>query len=50
MVTRYHMCLECSGGIKNAKNLIGCITVDGKTLNTEKGHPTEDGSAGLNRR
>lgn len=29
-----HCCLDISGGIKNAKQLRGCITVDGKTLTT----------------
>ena len=27
-----HCCLDISGGIKNAKSLIGCITVEGRTL------------------
>ncbi len=31
---KYHMCLDVSGGIKNAKMLKGNITVDGKTLDT----------------
>ena len=29
-----HLCLDISGGIRNAKDLRGCITVDGKTLQT----------------
>ena len=29
-----HCCLDISGGIKNAKQLRGSITVDGKTLTT----------------
>ena len=31
-----HCCLDISGGIRNAKDLRGCITVDGKTLETTK--------------
>lgn len=31
---RIHLSLDIRGGIKNAKDLRGCITVDGKTLNT----------------
>ncbi len=31
-----HCCLDISGGMKNAKMLKGCITVDGHTLNTVK--------------
>lgn len=31
-----HCCLDISGGIRNAKMLKGCITVDGHTLNTVK--------------
>lgn len=31
---RHHMCLNCEGGIRNAKDLIGCITVDGCVLYT----------------
>ena len=31
-----HCCLDISGGIKQAKMLKGCITVDGKTLETER--------------
>lgn len=34
MITKIHMSLDISGGIKNAKMLKGCITVDGKTLQT----------------
>lgn len=30
--TRMHCCLDIEGGIKNAKSLIGCITVDGYIL------------------
>ena len=29
-----HLCLDIRGGMRNAKQLCGCITVDGKTLNT----------------
>lgn len=29
-----HICMNISGAIINAKDLKGCITVDGKTLNT----------------
>ena len=29
-----HLCLDISGGIRNAKDLRGCITVDGRTLRT----------------
>ena len=29
-----HCCLDIQGGILNAKDLKGCITVDGKTLMT----------------
>ena len=29
-----HCCLDISGGIRNAKLLKGCITVDGHTLTT----------------
>ena len=32
--TLIHCCLDISGGIKHAKELCGCITVDGKTLRT----------------
>lgn len=35
-VTRYHCCLDISGGIKNARMWRSCITVDGKLLQTEK--------------
>ncbi len=31
-----HLCLDISGGIRNAKDLRGCIAVDGKTLETTK--------------
>lgn len=31
-----HCCLDISGGIRNAKMLKGCITVDGHALNTVK--------------
>ena len=31
-----HCCLDISGGIRNAKDLRGCITADGKTLTTVK--------------
>ena len=31
-----HCCLDVSGGIKNAKTLLGCIRVNGKLLRTEK--------------
>ena len=31
-----HMCLDIQGGINNARCLKGNITVDGKTLRTEK--------------
>ena len=27
-----HCCLDIEGGIRNAKDLKGCITVDGRTL------------------
>ena len=33
---KFHMWLDIDGGIKNAKILKGCITVDGKTLQTVK--------------
>ena len=29
-----HLCLCIEGGIRNARNLRGCIEVDGKTLQT----------------
>ena len=32
MHTIMHCCLDIEGGIKHAKDLIGCITVDGRTL------------------
>lgn len=32
MHTIMHCCLDIEGGIKHAKSLIGCITVDGRTL------------------
>lgn len=35
-VTRYHLCLDISGGIKNARMLRNCITVNGHLLRTEK--------------
>jgi hypothetical protein len=31
-----HCCLSIEGSIRNAKDLRGCITVDGKTLTTVK--------------
>lgn len=31
-----HCCLDISGGMRNARMLKGCITVDGCTLNTVK--------------
>lgn len=31
-----HMCLDIEGGIRNARMLKDCITVDGKRLHTEK--------------
>lgn len=31
-----HLCLDISGGIRNARELKGVITVDGHTLNTVK--------------
>ncbi len=34
--TKWHVCLDIAGGIKNAKSLCGCIEVDGKTLDTVK--------------
>ena len=34
MRTRYHCCLDISGGIKNAKFLVGSLQVDGRTLRT----------------
>lgn len=34
MGRRIHCCLSIAGGIKNAKDLRGCIAVDGKTLQT----------------
>lgn len=34
MRTRYHMCVDCAGGLKRAKDFKGCITVNGKVLNT----------------
>lgn len=33
---RIHCCLDIEGGIKNAKDLAGSITVDGRTLTTAK--------------
>ena len=34
---RYHICIDCEGGIENAKYLKGCITTaDGKTLTTAR--------------
>lgn len=35
-VTRFHCCLDISGGIKNARMWRNCITVDGRLLRTEK--------------
>lgn len=32
----FHCCLDVQGGIRNAKDLKGCITVDGHTLFTVK--------------
>lgn len=32
----FHCCLDVRGGIRNAKDLKGCITVDGHTLFTVK--------------
>ena len=29
-----HCCLDIEGGIRNAKDLKGCITIDGRTLMT----------------
>ena len=29
---KFHCCLDIEGGIKRAKDLKGCITVDGKIL------------------
>ena len=31
-----HFCLDIEGGIRNAKDLKGCITIDGRTLMTAK--------------
>lgn len=31
-----HCCLDIEGGIRNAKDLKGCITIDGRTLMTAK--------------
>lgn len=31
-----HTCLSIEGAIRNAKDLKGCLTVDGKTLDTVK--------------
>ena len=37
MKTKYHLSLDIEGGIQNAKDLVGAITLDnGKTLNTVK--------------
>lgn len=35
-VTIHHMSLDIAGGIKNARMLRNCITVDGRLLRTEK--------------
>ena len=35
-ITRHHLCLCIEGGIINAKELRGCIKVEGRTLNTVK--------------
>lgn len=32
----HHCCLDIAGGIKNARMLRNCITVDGRLLRTEK--------------
>ena len=34
--TKWHMCVSCSGALKNPKRFRGCIEVDGKILLTEK--------------
>ena len=34
--TKWHVCLDITGGIKNSKSLCGCIETDGVTLNTPK--------------
>ncbi len=31
-----HMCVDITGAMKNAKMFVGNITVDGKTLQTER--------------
>lgn len=31
---RMHCCLDIEGGIRNAKDIKGCITIDGRTLMT----------------
>ena len=36
MKRRIHMSLNIDGGIQNARLLKGCITVDGRVLNTVK--------------
>ena len=35
-ITRYHLCVDISGGIRNAKVWRNCIMVDGRLLRTEK--------------
>lgn len=35
-MTRFHCCLDISGGIKNARMWRNCITVDRRLLQTEK--------------
>ena len=34
--TKWHVCLDIAGGIKNAKSLCGCIETDGVTLKDRK--------------
>jgi len=34
MRTMYHLCVDCSGALKHPAQFRGCITVDGKVLNT----------------
>lgn len=36
MRRKFHMCLNISGALENAKDLKGCITVDEKVLTTVK--------------
>lgn len=36
MKTKYHMCVNIRGALRNARDFVGNITVDGRTLSTVK--------------